>query len=148
MYNLDSSEGWYSANGLIVSNCACQTIPLNPDDVPEAGVSPRSVFDSMDEETQNRRFGRDQAEAIREGADPGQVVNARRGMQVTQDGRRVTTEGTTRRGHAGSRMGDFEGDGARARSRKARPMPEQIMRDNRDNREEAIAQLREYGYLD
>lgn len=48
-------------------------------------------------------------EAVRLGADPAQVVNARRGMS-TVGGRQVTTEGTTRRGIAGARILAAEAD--------------------------------------
>lgn len=79
-------------------------------------------------------FTKDGAKAIRDGADPGQVVNARRGMAVSA-GRTVTTEGTSRRGFARSRLG-----GA------VRLMPEQIYRDA-SSREEAVRLLRLHGYL-
>lgn len=28
MFNLHTDEGWYSANGLIVSNCVCEVLPV------------------------------------------------------------------------------------------------------------------------
>lgn len=99
---------------------------------------PRAYFDSLDEAEQNRVFTNAGAEAIRLGADPAQVVNARRGaaglapagarltadeVKLLRGGRErgrletrnvfgqdlfVTTEGTTTRGLAGVRLGARE----------------------------------------
>jgi hypothetical protein len=104
-------------------------------------LSPSSLFQQMTPAEQDKAFGKAGAESIRLGANPGQVVNARRGMQ-TAGGRLVTTTGTTTRGTAGRRMG------AKA-SRKAavRPMPEQILRDANGDRDLAIDLLRRFGYL-
>lgn len=131
--------------------CNCRTVPLNPDDDRPVGTDPREVFDAMSKEQQDRSFGVHNAEAIREGADIGQVVNARRGMQSPGDrraGRRYTTEGTTRRGLAGQRLGSFaRAPGQRyATSGRPRLTPEAIMRDARD-RDHALELLYENGYL-
>lgn len=91
--------------------------------------NPRAHFDSLSEAEQDRLFTRAGAQAIREGADIGRVVNARRGM-YTAGGRQFTREATTRRGIG----------------RTDRLMPEQIFRDAR-NRDEAVRLLREHGYL-
>jgi hypothetical protein len=76
-------------------------------------------------------FGQAGAAAIRDGADLGQVVNARRGM-YTAAGRSLTVESTTRRGVAPG---------------KVRLMPEQIYREARGDRDEAIRLLKRFGYL-
>lgn len=127
-------------------NCDCGMMPVTSDDVSIS--SPRELFEQMPEDVQDRRFGRAAAEAIRLGADLGQVVNARRGMQSAA-GKRLTTEGTTVRGVAGRRLGDFErrpGERYR-RSRVARPMPEQILKDAGGDRDRAIELLGRFGYL-
>lgn len=98
-------------------------------------TKPRTYFDSLDPAEQDRVFTKSGAEAIRLGADPAQVVNARRGAagltpagaritaeeaRLIRDGHAVgrlqttnvfgqqvfiTTEGTTTRGLAGRRLG-------------------------------------------
>lgn len=97
--------------------------------------SPRDLFDQMSPEEQNRRFGRAGAEAIRLGANIGQVVNARSGMR-TAGGRLVTTTGTTRRGAAGRRLRG-----------RVRLMPETIIAEAAGDRDAAIRALRENGFL-
>ncbi|GAA0853454.1 hypothetical protein ACFQVD_26515 [Streptosporangium amethystogenes subsp. fukuiense] len=108
---------------------------------PLPGASPRRIFDGMTEQQQDKAFGKAGAEAIRLGSDLGQVVNARRGMQVAGE-RLVTTEGTSRRGFAGRRMGATTG-----RRFAIRPMPEQILQDAAGDRDEAVRLLRRFGYL-
>lgn len=116
--------------------CDCVHLP-----VPSASAAdplltqPRAYFDSLSRADQDRIFTNAGAEAIRLGADPAQVVNARRGAagltpagaritaaeaRAIRDGRSigrlqtvsvfgrdlfVTTEGTTTRGLAGQRLG-------------------------------------------
>jgi hypothetical protein len=101
------------------------------------------------------------AQAIRDGADVAQVVNARRGMTVAA-GRRVTTQGTTRRALFGGY--EIDPDTGRLRRRRAaelqrvpgqrtrsvtavRLMPEQIYAEAGGDRAEAIRLLRLHGYL-
>lgn len=126
-------------------NCDCTMIPrIHHADGSVGGpdpASPRELFDQMTLEDQTRLFGKAGAEAIRDGADLGQVVNARRGMQ-TAGGRLVTTEGTSRRGFAGRRMGSQTG-----RRSPVRPMPEQIYADAGGDRDEAIRLLERFGYI-
>lgn len=113
-------------------NCDCYHLPVVHDgtgDLP--GETPDQVFERLTRQQQDAAFGKDAAEAIRAGGDIGQVVNARRGV-YTAGGREFTRAGTSRRG--------------RARGQQ-RPTPEQIMRDNADDRTAAIEQLRQYGYL-
>ncbi|MET8985840.1 hypothetical protein ABZW49_10365 [Nonomuraea wenchangensis] len=114
-------------------SCDCVMQPVTSDGVPIP--SPRDLFEQMSEADQDRRFGKAGAEAIRLGADLGQVVNARRGMQ-TAGGRLVTTAGTSRRGVAGRRLRG-----------RARLMPEQLIKDAGGDRDAAIQALREHGYL-
>jgi hypothetical protein len=132
-------------------HCHCTMAPLaNSEgrDSPE----PRELFDRLTGEQQDKTFGRAGAQAIRDGADLDQVVNARRGM-YTAGGRLLTHEGTTRRGLAGRRL---EAAGARTtrtpgqRNRRitaARLTPEQIYREAAGDRDDAIRLLRRFGYL-
>lgn len=71
---------------------------------------------------------------LRDGADPYQVINSRRGM-YSAGGRKFTREGTTKRGLAGQ-----------INPGVARPRPEQIYRDA-TSREQAIELLRRFGYV-
>ncbi|GIH70334.1 VG15 protein [Sphaerimonospora thailandensis] len=127
--------------------CDCTMVPHHEGDTPPP--SPEELFAQMNEDEQARAFTVSGAEAIRLGADMGQVVNARRGMQTIAGGRLVTTEGTTSRGYAGKKLGDLRkvrGERYR-RSQVVRPMPEQLLADARD-RDEAIRFLERFGYLD
>lgn len=114
-------------------NCDCDMMPVTSDDV--SIPSPQDLFEQMSAEEQDRRFGKAGAEAVRLGADLGQVVNARRGMQ-TAGARLVTTTGTSRRGSAGGRL-----------QGRVRLMPESILAEAGDDRDLAVELLQQYGYL-
>jgi hypothetical protein len=105
--------------------CDCRHIPVAEDVDDDLTTDPRAYFDSLSEAEQDRVFGRAGAEAIRAGADIGQVVNARRGM-YTAGGRQFTTV---------------------AAGRRPRLMPEQIVTEAGGDRDEAIRLLRRHGYL-
>lgn len=112
--------------------CDCVHIPASEDVAgdlrtnPEAAARAGQISDLRDAE---RR-------ALAEGADLSQLVNARRGSSGL-----TTTEGATRRGLAGKRLG--AGRGQRAR----RLSPEGVYRQAGDDRAEAVRLLREHGYL-
>src|SRR5207248_2991250 len=96
-------------------------------------------------------FGKAGAEAIRAGADVGQVVNARRGL-YTAGGRQHTREGMTARGTTGRRLGELaKQPGSRYRaSQTGRPTPAQLLADaqhHRLTRAELVEALRRFGYL-
>jgi hypothetical protein len=110
--------------------CDCVHVPATKGFSRDLKVSARGYFDSLSQTEQDRVFTKAGAEAIRDGADPAQVVNARRGMQ-TAGGRLITSESTSRRGVA----------------RRGRLMPEQIYADARGDRDEAVRLLRQHGYL-
>ncbi|MFF7982290.1 hypothetical protein ACFZDK_24700 [Streptomyces sp. NPDC007901] len=121
-----------------------------------AFVDPVDYFRSLSLAEQNRVFGEAGARAIREGADPASVVNARRGMYTADAyGRRVaaTREGVTRRGafyRAERRRAMDRGlvgpSGRGFQLRTPRLLPEEIYRLAED-REDAIRLLRRFGYL-
>lgn len=119
-------------------------------------IDPNDYFSGLSRAEQDRVFGAAGARAIRDGADMGQIVNARRGMTtMTAYGRDVlaTTEGATRRGafHRLERRraidrGQVPASGRGFQLRTPRLMPEEIYR-LAESRDEAIAMLRRFGYL-
>lgn len=124
--------------------CDCVHVPTMVTDQAEAFAEgliddPHEAFTRMSEAEQNRVFTNAGAQAIRDGADMYQVVNARRGMDWRNFGggvwRTVTTEGTSKHGWAGRIL--------RGRERWT---PETIYRLN-PNREQAIEALRAHGYI-
>lgn len=144
----------YSEGFLRHPNCDCQTLPLREAEW-EAVQTPRELYASMSEAERRRRFGVAGADAIDQGADIGQVVNARRGMtQAHVHGRdlQVTSEGTTRRGSFGRQFRRAGGDFAKvpgqrySRATTPRLMPEEIFR-VADDRDEQLRLLKRYGYI-
>lgn len=71
------------------NNCHCTACPLPSGDAPIPRgffASPEDYFDSLSRTEQNRAFTNAGAEAIRNGASPQSVVNARRGASLTSGG--------------------------------------------------------------
>lgn len=161
--------------------CDCRHIPAVEDTATDLRTDPGAYFRSLPPDEQDRVFTKAGAQAVRDGANVTQVVNARRGARgltpagarITADGARalrggrdrgrlstvdvfgrqlaVTTEGTTARGLAGTRLGARETGtkqgGRYRRSRTPRLMPEAIYQIAGDDRDEAIRLLRRFGYL-
>ena len=98
VYSLTSSEGWHTANSLIVSNCDCVHIPVREAD-DSLAYDPRGAIEAG----MVTGLSKKELEAIRLGADPSQVVNARSGMYTAGEFQ-FTRTGTTRRGVAGARI--------------------------------------------
>lgn len=129
--------------------CDCRHVPVAEDVPGDVRTDPKAAFQSMTREEQDRVFTKAGAQSIREGADLGQVVNARRGMNTAASGRLVrndaglfvTGEGATRRGFAGKRLGAPSG------GRAVRVMPESIYELAAGDRGEAVRLLRQHGYL-
>lgn len=118
--------------------CDCKHVPTMVTDQAEAFAEgliddPYEAFNRMSEAEQNRVFTNAGAQAIRDGADMYQVVNARRGMKYRGA---FTTEGTSKHGWAGQIL----------RKGQKRMTPETIYRLN-PNREQAIEALRAQGYI-
>ena len=110
--------------------CDCRHIPSSEALAGDLTTDPNAYFDSLDAAAQERAFTKAGAKAIRDGADIGRVVNARRGMGVAQGGLRATTEAATRRGI----------------NRKVRLMPESIY-EIADDRADALRLLKAHGYI-
>ena len=118
--------------------CDCRHVPTMVTDQAEAFAEgliddPYEAFERMSEAEQNRVFTNAGAQAIRDGADMYQVVNARRGMKYRGA---FTTEGTSKYGWAGQLL----------RKGQKRMTPETIYRLN-PNREQAVEALRAQGYI-
>ena len=121
-------------------NCDCRHIPADENTAGDLTTSPDGYFESLSRSEQDRIFTKAGAEAIRDGADIGQVVNARRGMAKAQlFGREAfhTFEGVTRRGVARKAMGS---------GRPVRLMPESLYAVATD-RADALRLLKLYGYI-
>jgi hypothetical protein len=132
--------------------CDCGMEPMS-DAEWKASDSPEDLFKQMTPEQQHAAFGAAGADAIRNGADIGQVVNARRGMSTTTTGKQVTTEGGTKRGigakalvREGARFEKVKGERLQ-RVSEARLMPEQILKNAHGDRELQIKLLRKHGYI-
>lgn len=121
-------------------------------------TDPQSYFNGLSRREQERIFTAAGARAIRDGADITSIVNAGRGMYTAAAyGQRVqaTREGTTTRGaffrseraRAIARGQVPENIGRNFRLRTPRLMPEQIYQ-LAGSRDEAIAMLRRFGYID
>ncbi|MFD8577156.1 hypothetical protein ACFV1H_17720 [Streptomyces virginiae] len=124
---------------------------------PRGFVDGQTYFNSLSRREQDRVFTIAGARAIRDGASITSVVNARRGMYTSTAYRqqlRATREGTTRRGsfyrleraRAISR-GQVPASGRGFRPRAPRLLPEEIYK-LAATRDEAIAMLRRFGYID
>lgn len=119
--------------------CDCIHVPASENTSGDLRTDPSKYFDSLSPAEQDKSFTKAGAQAIRDGADMSQVVNARRGMSSAQAfGRdlKVTSDGMTKRGLARSRLG----------AKKVRLMPESIYKISA-NRAEAIRLLRLHGYI-
>lgn len=120
--------------------CDCTVVPTGAGVPFRQPISPREAFQEMPRYEQDRAFGKAGAEAIRAGADIGQVVNARRGMgSAAVFGRQVaiTSESTTRRRRFGTTLS----------ARPPRLMPEQIIAEAKGDRAEAVRLLSLHGYI-
>lgn len=134
--------------------CDCRHIPAAESVGSDLTVNVAEYFDTLSPSEQARIFTNAGAEAIRNGADINQVVNARRGMNTAQtaSGRRVlapvqiggrdvftTTEGVTRRGRASRVL-------QTGTTRRPRLMPETIQQ-IATSRDDYLRLLRANGYL-
>jgi len=120
----------------------CVHVPSAEDTGDDIRTDPKAIFESMTAAEQDRVFTAAGAQAIRDGADINQVVNARRGMTTAASGRLArneaglftTTEGASRRRARRGRGVD-------------RLMPESIYELAAGDRDEAVRLLRLHRYL-
>jgi hypothetical protein len=121
--------------------CDCRHIPCTVAGSDDLTTDPMVYFNSLSTQQQDDLFGKAQAQAIRDGADISQVVNAsaRPGAMFTADnGRRYTREGATKRGLFGQ---------TGPKGRVLRPTPLQIYRDAKGDKDVAIEMLRRFRYV-
>lgn len=119
--------------------CDCRGIPASEAVAEDMTVDPYAYFESLNPAEQAKAFGKNEAEAIREGGDIFQVVNARRGMTPTGI---WTSEGATRRGYF---RWSSEAGGRGTRTRRL-SVPEIIRRSGGD-KATTRRLLRQYGYI-
>lgn len=127
-------------------HCHCTNVPALENRAGDLATDPHSFFDHLSPAQQDARFGRADAQAIREGADMFQVVNAHRGLTTRElYGRTVqtTTEGMTRRGIAHQRIAAATKAGAP----RVRLTVSQIYADAAGDRDLALNLLRKYAYI-
>lgn len=110
--------------------CDCRHIPSTENIAGDVTTDPYEYFNSLSSADQDKWFTPSAANAIRDGADIFQVVNADRG---TKPGGLITTEGTSRRGNFG-------------RGRPPRLTPEGIYSQGLP-REETLKLLERNGYI-
>lgn len=153
--------------------CDCRHIPSSESLAGDLTTDPQAYFDSLSPSEQDRIFTKTGAQAVRDGSDLHQVVNARRGMNTAQPrsvfeltkvgdqrqrlqavdvyGRQtaITREGITVRGRYGKSRGDaMKVKGQRYSATKTpRLMPESIYQIAGDDRAEALRLLKLYGYV-
>jgi hypothetical protein len=128
--------------------CRCIHIPVDENVAGDLTTDPSAYFKSLSTEEQDAVFGKAGAQAIRDGADMNQVVNAGRSVYRAQEvGRdlKVTREGVTRFGKFGQANAARAGQGKP--KLRYRLMPETIMDLAGGDRDESIRLLRLYGYL-
>lgn len=130
-------------------HCHCVHIPSVENIAGDVTTDPRAYFDSLSKADQDRIFTNAGGQAIRDGADVAQVVNARRGMAKATTG--FTREGVTRTGRVGG--SGAQGPLGRAGRRLGRTggtvrlTPESIYEVAGDDRDLALSLLRQHGYI-
>lgn len=145
---------WYRWNSGFQRHphCDCRHVPSIEDRAGDLRTDPLEAIKSGQVTGLSKA---DTKAILDDGADPAQVLNAHRGMSTAQVfGQRlkVTSEGTTRRGLAGSRLGAWNADAHRPageryrRARAPRLMPESIYQ-IADSREDAIRLLKRNGFI-
>jgi len=137
--------------------CDCRHVPASEDTAGDLRTDPAAYFRSLDAVSQDRVFTKAGAQAIRDGADMNQVVNARRGangisvaggrltiaeQRILRGGRDrgrlervdvyghqvfVTREGVTRRGVAGKKLDSINGSERLGKSRYASARAPRLM---------------------
>ncbi|GAB3817687.1 VG15 protein [Micromonospora zhanjiangensis] len=86
---------WYRYNAGFRRHprCDCIHVPASEDTGRDIRTNPRAWFDSLSAAEQDKQFTKAGAQAIRDGGDISQVVNARRGAYgLTPAGARITAE--------------------------------------------------------
>ena len=129
-------------------SCSCSTLPTDRLHGQEYRTDERLYFESLSKEQQDRVFTIAGAQAIRDGADIGRVVNARRrasGLSAATDGRRRRLRTANVWGRDSFVTNELSLTGSRGQ-RITRLMPEEIYRRGL-SQEETIRMLKVHGYI-
>lgn len=129
--------------------CDCRHIPVDEALAGEMAIDPYAYFKSLSAADQNKYFTNAGAQAVRDGADIFQVVNARQGAYSANGGALATHTGTTRRGYWGSlqETRNRRGSERYGVAIRERLLPEEIYKRSKGNREQALRMLEDYGYI-
>lgn len=123
----------WNAGFLRHPRCDCRHVPSTENVSGDIRTDPYEAFNSYTAAQQDKHFGAAGAQAIRDGADISQVVNARRGMSASG---KMTTEGTSRQGNFRQISGS-----------NRRMTPQAIYELNKGDKAAAIRDLERYGYI-
>lgn len=118
-------------------HCRCVHIPASESMADTYATDPHEAFDALSPSEQDRIYTKSGAEAIRNGADMNQVVNARRGMTASG---RFTSEGSSKRGY-------FRITSDAGKAGKRRLSVDELLRRSGQSKERFIGLLDEYGYF-
>lgn len=118
-------------------NCRCVHIPASESMADTYATDPYEAFAALSPSEQDRIYTKSGAEAIRNGADMNQVVNARRGMSTSG---RFTSEGSSKRGY-------FRITSDAGKAGKRRLSVDEIIRRSGGSKERFARLLGEYGYF-
>jgi hypothetical protein len=129
-------------------SCSCSTLPSDRTEGREHVADPKAYFDSLSPAEQDRVFTKSGAQAIRDGADIGRVVNARRkasGMSTATEGQRRRLKTVNVHGSDLFITSELSLTGPQGQ-KLVRLMPEQLYRQAKSP-EDAIRLLKIHGYL-
>lgn len=131
-------------------SCRCVHTPTAEDAPGDVRTDPKAYFDKLPAAEQDRIFTKAGADAIRQGADMNQIVNARLGISTaTVGGQRVqvTTQGTSRRSYMATVRKAIDVERGTRTAKRPRLMPEEINRLANGDRNEARRLLISNGYI-
>lgn len=123
--------------------CNCTAMPTSPEQAGALATDPYAHFEGLTPEEQERKFGKANAQAIRDGGDIFQIVNAQKDVY---DARGATYYGTTRRANWGRQQSDIRADRSLRQTNRRRLTPEAIYQQP-GGRERHTQLLEEYGYI-
>lgn len=117
--------------------CRCLHFPTTSQLASAMAVDPYEQFAALPAAEQDRIYTKSGAEAIRQGADINQVVNARRGMTASG---RFTSEGQSRRGY-------YRRASTAGRAGKRRLSVDELLARSHGDKTKFVDLLTEYGYF-
>lgn len=127
----------WNAGFLRHPRCRCLHFPTTSQVASTMAVDPAEQFAALPVAEQDRIYTKSGAEAIRQGADINQVVNARRGMTASG---RFTSEGSSRRGY-------YRRASSAGQAGKRRLSVDELLRRSNGDKTTFVNLLTEYGYF-